>query len=299
MKQSRPFLWLTVLICGVCSLWITGYAQEREPDVRFVPTPQEVVVEMLNTAKVTSKDIVYDLGCGDGRTVITAAKMFGARGIGVDIDPERIKESKENALKAGVADRVSFIEQDLFKMDFSKATVVFLYLLTELNEQLRPKLLQELKPGSRIVSHEFDMGDWRPDNTGMVRNVKIYYQPERPDTKDTYYYFWIVPADAAGTWRWTLSTSANRRDYTLDLRQKYQEISGSVKSGGRETPIADARLTGDKLSFTLKEDMGGRKTLMRVNGQITGNAIRGTVEVQNGSSKGTYAWTASRSLRPR
>ncbi|EKQ66875.1 ribosomal protein L11 methylase [Leptolyngbyaceae cyanobacterium JSC-12] len=155
---------------------------DRKPDVVYVPTPPAVVNEMLRLADVKSTDLVYDLGSGDGRIVIAAAQQRGARGIGIDIDPQRIQEANENAQKAGVSDRVEFRQQDLFQTDFSDATVVTLYLLPELNVRLRPKLLRELKPGTRIVSHDFDMGDWKPDQVVQVDGKTVYYWvvPENP-----------------------------------------------------------------------------------------------------------------------
>jgi ubiquinone/menaquinone biosynthesis C-methylase UbiE len=150
-------------------------------DVPFVPTPEKVVDRMLEVAKVGPNDVVYDLGSGDGRIVIAAAKKHGARGVGIDIDPERVKEARANARSAGVSDRVEFREADLFKTDLSEATVVTLYLLSSVNLQLRPKLLSELKPGTRIVSHAFDMGDWKPLKTEKVGSSTLYYWvvPER------------------------------------------------------------------------------------------------------------------------
>jgi SAM-dependent methyltransferase len=156
--------------------------QPRDLDVPYVPTPQPVVDEMLKLAKVTGNDVVYDLGCGDGRIVVTAAKQFGARGVGVDIDPERIKDSNANAQQAGVTDQVKFVRSDLFKMDLKDATVVTLYLLPDINLKLRPKLFRELKPGTRIVSHDFDMGEWKPEQT-----VKL-----NEDREHTLYY-WTIP----------------------------------------------------------------------------------------------------------
>jgi SAM-dependent methyltransferase len=282
-----------ILMVSVWIFCITGYSQERQPDVNYVPTPEEVVIEMLNMAQVAQNDIVYDLGCGDGRIVITAAKVFGARGVGVDIDPVRIKESNENARKAGVTNRVKFIEQDLFKTDISEATVVTLYLYPELNLQLRPKLFRELRPGTRIVSHEFDMEDWKPDNMGTVRNVKLYYKPN-PTVKDTHYYYWVIPADVAGTWRWTLTTPTGIRDYALRLDQQFQEISGHVNIKGQEIPIADARLIGDQLSFTFRDKTDQQNAVMRLNGRISSDTIQGNVEVQGGPLKGSYRWTARR-----
>ena len=151
-----------------------GVLAQRAPDVIFVPTGYEVVTQMLKLAAVTSRDIVYDLGCGDGRFVVTAARQFGARGVGIDIDPERIKEARELAKRTGTEDKVRFIEGDLFEADISEATVVTLYLLTKLNLKLRPKLMKELKPGTRIVSHAFDMGDWTPEKTESVGSSSIY-----------------------------------------------------------------------------------------------------------------------------
>ena len=162
------------------------FAQERklrEPDVIFVPTPQNVVAAMLKLANVQRGDIVYDLGCGDGRLVITAAKEHGARAVGIDINPERIKESQENARQAGVTDRVSFRNEDLFEADIKEASVVTLYLLQSLNEKLRPKLWKELKPGTRVVSHTFDMGEWKPEKEVDIEGRKIY--------------FWRIPANPA------------------------------------------------------------------------------------------------------
>jgi precorrin-6B methylase 2 len=145
----------------------------RSPDVVFVPTPSDVIDKMLELAKVTPKDVVYDLGCGDGRIVIAAAKK-GARAVGIDIDPQRIKEANVNAKAEKVTDRVRFIENDLFESNISEATVVTLYLLPRLNEKLKPKLLKELKPGTRIVSHAFDMGDWAPEQKAQVGGTTVF-----------------------------------------------------------------------------------------------------------------------------
>ena len=155
---------------------------EREPDVPYVPTPEPVVAEMLRLANVKKGDVLYDLGCGDGRIVITAAQKYGIRGVGIDINPERIQEAQANAKKAGVTN-VEFRQQDLFKTNFSEATVVTLYLLPDINVKLRPQLLKQLKPGTRIVSHDFDMGQWKPDKTVQVQG------PNREHT----IYLWTVP----------------------------------------------------------------------------------------------------------
>jgi len=161
----------------------TVQAQEREADVPYVPTPNEVVDRMLQLANVTGDDTLYDLGSGDGRIIITAAQRYGTRGTGIDINPELVQQSQANAQSANVADRVEFVQQDLFQTDLSNATVVTLYLLPDINLKLRPKLLRELKPGTRIVSHDFDMGEWEPEQVVQVQG---------PDRQHTIYY-WIVP----------------------------------------------------------------------------------------------------------
>ena len=173
--QRRDF------VLGLGALGVSGLigAAERSgtlrgPDVVFVPTPGEIVDTMLRMAGVTKKDTVFDLGCGDGRIVITAAQRYGARGVGIDIDPERVAEATENVRKAGVADRVRILQGDLFEADLSAATVVTLYLLSELNLKLRPKLLRDLKPGARVVSHAFSMGDWKPARTEEVSGTTVY-----------------------------------------------------------------------------------------------------------------------------
>jgi tRNA G37 N-methylase Trm5 len=175
---------LAPVLCALILGAIPLAAQwEDEPgDVPYVPSPHEVVEAMLKLADVKAGDIVYDLGCGDGRIVIAAAQKFHARGVGIDLNPERIQEAEENARKAGVTDRVRFVTGNLFEADIKEATVVTLYLLSDVNLRLRPRLLKELKPGTRIVSHSFDMGDWKPDRKAEVNGRRIY--------------LWIVPRSA-------------------------------------------------------------------------------------------------------
>lgn len=169
MKNSKTLSVLLMLFLIWC---LPAIAQE--PDVIYVPTSEATVMAMLELADVDSSDVVYDLGSGDGRIVITAAKEFGAKGVGIDIDPKRIQESNENAEAANVTDQVEFIQGDLFESDFSDASVVTLYLLSRLNEKLRPILLEQLKPGTKIVSHAFKMGDWEPEETQEVDGNTIY-----------------------------------------------------------------------------------------------------------------------------
>lgn len=182
MRRAVKHSVLAILLLSVGSVLTASDArpvqatqtQLRTPDVIFVPTPPEVVEAMLKVAKVSKNDVVYDLGCGDGRIVIAAAKL-GARGTGIDIDPQRIKEATENAKNEGVTDRVTFKNEDLFAANISDATVVTLYLLPSLNVKLRPKLMKELRPGTRIVSHAFDMGDWKPEQTLDIDGRTVYY----------------------------------------------------------------------------------------------------------------------------
>jgi len=174
MKRRQILAAITGASFAGAAFDLLAQQSPRTPDVIFVPTAFETVIAMLKLAEVTSKDVVYDLGCGDGRFVVTASQQFGARGVGVDIDPERIREARELAKRTGADDKVRFIEGDLFEADISEATVVTLYLLTRLNLKLRPKLMKELKPGTRIVSHAFDMGDWKPEKTGQVSGSSIY-----------------------------------------------------------------------------------------------------------------------------
>jgi precorrin-6B methylase 2 len=171
---------LAIAACGR----LPGPAPSKTLDVPYLPTDEEIVKVMLDVAQVTKDDVLYDLGSGDGRIPITAAIRFGTRGVGIDLDPARVAEAKANALRAGVADRVRFIEADIFEADFKEATVVTLYLLQEVNLRLRPKLLADLKPGTRIVSHNYDMGDWKPDKAVRV---------DFPFGSSHMVYFWVVP----------------------------------------------------------------------------------------------------------
>jgi SAM-dependent methyltransferase len=282
--MPKPRLSWIIALClslVVAGGWVEGYAQTRVPDVQYVPTPDNVVAEMLRLTGVRKDDVVYDLGCGDGRLVITAAKRFGARGVGIDIDPQRISESQANARKAGVTKRVKFLEQDLFEADIREASVVTLYLLPKLNVELRPKLLHDLRPGTRIVSHDFDMAEWRPDRTVQVKG------PSRQHS----IYYWVIPADVDGTWRISLAAPTGALHYVLRLQQQFQEVRGSIHADGNETPITNATLTGDRLRFTV---ITGEKLKMSFDGRVDTNAIRGRAEVQGSTMAGRYHWTSQR-----
>jgi SAM-dependent methyltransferase len=281
MKSIQRALRGILLMAGTGVLFMgSGFAQSRIPDVHYQPTPQLIVEELLKMADVNRKDVIYDLGCGDGRFVITAAKKYGARGVGIDIDPERIKESNQNARIAGVLDKVKFIEGDLFETDFREATVVALYLLAELNMQLRPKLLQVLKPGTRVVSHEFDMYDWQPDKMGRLGRNK--------------YYFWVIPADVAGKWRWSFPSAKGGEPFVLSLKQTFQDIDGWITTPVKTVSPLEAYLVGRQIGFVLRYQPSGKPVEMRFSGQVEGNTMSGIVEVNGGPFAGRHNWTARR-----
>jgi SAM-dependent methyltransferase len=250
-------------------------------DVPYVPTPADVVQRMLDMGGVNSRDILYDLGCGDGRVVIAAAKQFHARSaIGVDIDPRRIQESGANARQAGVFDRVRFHRKDLFSMDLEDATVVTLYLLPSVNLKLRPKLLRDLKPGTRILSHDFDMGDWRADRQMQVREHMIY--------------FWIVPANMNGTWKWVLSDGGQTHHYVLEVRQQFQELSHTeLRIDGALQEAGSLRLSGNRLEFTAPGVLFGRTQQLQFSGIVQGRSMHGSVSTLQ-KAEGTRKWVAER-----
>jgi hypothetical protein len=259
MTILRAVMLLLVVALAACVAEQPGLVA---PGILYVPTPEVVGVEMLRLAGTTATDVVYDLGSGDGRLVVAAARDFGARGVGVEIDAGLVQTSRENAVKAGVADRTSFLWQDLFAIDMAEATVVTLYLGEALNVKLRPRLLSVLRPGTRVVSHSFAMADWTPDRVHYARG---------PDGEHTLY-FWRIPARAAGTWEVTLGDGSASRPARLELRQRFQQLSGTLEFEGRTLPLSGA-LNGAGLTLT-----GEGLTLDgRVEGdQATGRATEGT-----------------------
>jgi len=248
----------------------------------YVPTPQVVVDEMLRFAKVGPNDFVVDLGSGDGVIVLTAAQMLKARGFGVDIDPELVASSNKEAKKRGVADRVAFYVQDIFKADISKATVVTLYLLPEMMIKLRPKILAELRPGARVVSHDYHFEEWQPDDqyTWDVPEK----EPINGVPKATVY-LWIVPAKIAGRWQVQVAGEGANGQYELTLRQNFQDFSGADAKGVK---LSFTRLRGEEIVFALPA-AGGRNIFK---GRVTGDSMEGTVELAGG--KGTARWSATR-----
>lgn len=232
--------------------------KKSEPTLIYVPTPQNVVDKMLEVAKVTKDDYVFDLGSGDGRIPITAAARYGARGFGVDINPKLIAEARANAKIAGVSNLVEFRQQDLFKTSVREATVVGLYLFVWANVKLRPRLVSELRPGSRIVAHDFPIGDdWKPDIEEDVENRTVY--------------LWYVPAQVAGRWE----ISGGPQGLSVLLQQRFQMIEGTATVNGRSVPLQNARLRGDAIEFTVALD-GGKPMLFR--GRVNGNKIEPRAE---------------------
>ena len=271
---------------------IGGGAYAAEPSVPYVPTPQEVVERMLEIAKVGPQDFLIDLGSGDGRIVVTAAKKYGARGFGVDLDPTRIKESVENAAKAGVSGHVAFHQRNLFETDLGEATVITMYLLPRVNLELRPKLL-ELKPGTRLVSHDFSMDDWKPDaHEEMEVREKYGGSGGRSAI-----YFWIVPAKVTGLWQWQFSVGGKPQAYEMALEQKYQMISGTVRVGGRSVKLQDAGLRGDQISVSFSVEVNGSPLRHQFSGRVTGGAIEGTAGITGSRSQGQFEWNATRGAK--
>jgi len=272
MVTSRPVrqlflaLFLSV-IAAEASVLAQPAQKEFQPqvgqegkDVIWVPTPQALVDRMLDMAKVTPQDYVIDLGSGDGRTVITAAKR-GAKALGIEYNPDMVELSKRNAAKEGVSDKASFVKADLFESDFSKATVITMFLLPDINLKLRPKILG-LKPGTRIVSNSFTMGEWAADETTSAKDGCTSYCTA---------YLWIVPAKVEGTWKLPQGD--------LTLKQTFQMLSGTLKNGANTAQITNGKLHGDQITFSA----GGAQYSGRVNGNI-----------MEGSSSSGGSWKATR-----
>ncbi len=281
-SATRPF----VAALAAAAFAVTVHAQAAAPakpeykpvvgqegkDVIWVPTPEALVERMLQMAKTTPEDYVIDLGSGDGRTVITAVKKFGARALGVEYNPDMVELSKRNAEKEEVGSRAQFVHGDIFKTDFSKATVLTMYLLPHLNHKLRPTILN-MKPGTRVVSHAFNMDDWQPDETASVEGRTAY--------------LWIVPAKVEGTWAW-----GKARPYELKLRQHFQVLEGLVRADGKTAQFRNAKLEGDRISFSVIEFVGLGTVRREFTGRVSGDTIEGKVKLPDGAAE--EKWTATR-----
>ncbi len=275
--RNKTLIMLVAIPALLLTFWSprTACSQEYQPtlgqegkDVIWMPTPPELVAAMLDMAKVTPADTVIDLGSGDGRIVIAAAKR-GASAMGVEYNPDMVELSRRNAQKEGVAAKATFVQGDIFQTDFGRATVLTMYLLPDLNMRLRPKILA-MKPGTRVVSHAFSMGDWEPDQTREEEGRTAY--------------FWVVPAKVAGNWSWTSGTG----NAELSLQQTYQKIEGSLKIAGKDLSLKDAKLEGDRISFTVGE---GNPSVRQYSGRVHGNSIEGITKVVGGTE---VKWTAER-----
>lgn len=248
-------------------------------DVPYVPTPQVVVDEMLRLANVGPNDVLMDLGSGDGRILITAARRFGARGMGVDLDEELIAKSVADAEAAGVADRVTFARQDLFKTDLSPATVISMYLLPTVNLRLRPALLA-LKPGTRIVSHDFDLGEWLPDARVTIRkNV----------------FLWIVPARVEGRWTARIALPDGEQAFEFELRQRFQTFDGVARINGLMSPVWESTISGERVRFVVVDNRNREtEASLYFEGRVAGDVMEGQLTRGAGSTATRHAWRAAR-----
>ena len=270
------------------ALLSSGAAAQDFGDTPYVQTPAHVVKAMLETAKVGPKDFVIDLGSGDGRMVIMAAKQYGARGFGVDHDVRLVRLANANAAKEGVAERAVFYARDLYKTDIHRATVMSIYLLPEVNLMVRPKLFRELKPGTRIVSHDYDMGEWKPDAHFSLD------APDKPVGRDqiSKVYFWVVPANVTGEWLLSTTTGAKPQEYALKLTQLFQFAEGAIESGGAKARLEDVKLNGARLTFKARLANASPSGLYEFSARVAGDAMEGTFKADG--AQRSVAWRARR-----
>ncbi|UBF28060.1 class I SAM-dependent methyltransferase [Kovacikia minuta CCNUW1] len=249
-------------------------------------TPDAASTEILKLAEVSNRDVVYHVGAGEGQLVVTAVKQFGAkRGVGVENSPDLVALGKANAQKAGVGDRVQFLQQDPYQVNFQEASVVILQLKPDSDRKLRTKLLKELKPGTRIISNVLLLGDWMPDKVVPVSN----------DAAQRLYY-WVVPANIAGDWEGTLEyTSGRRQAYTIRFAQQFQRIKGDVIVNKQKYYISKIALRGDRLNFSRTETVQGQPGIAEFKGRVEGNVLKGTIQVQWGPLSRSFPILAKRS----
>jgi SAM-dependent methyltransferase len=292
MKRS-VFILACVFLCAPWQL-LAQY-DEYGGDVPYVPTPAPIVEAMLKLGKIQPSDFVIDLGCGDGRIVIMAAEKFGAQGMGYDLNPQRIAEAKENAKKAGVENRVTFVEKNFFDADISKATLVTLYLLPEVNLRLRPKLLRELRVGARIVSHSFDMGDWKPDRKIEVNGKTLYYWEVTEKAKKE---FGEPQArlELNGVWDSRLSAAGRQRNAEMILAVKGQALHGYFSFPESPLlPLRNGRIDGDTLTFEVLEAAGpGGGRTWRMTARFGGDQMAGEAAAGEGGATEEWLWVAGK-----
>ena len=264
-SATAPVPLRLALVCAAAAIvLLLGTARGQAQDPGYFPTTPAAVDKMLALAEVKAGDFVIDLGCGDGRINVTAARRTGARGLGVDFDPQRIVEAEENAKQAGVADKVTFRKENLFNTDISQASVLTLYLSLKINIALRPRILQMMKPGTRVLSNDFNMGDWLPDRWERVESRVVY--------------LWVVPAKVAGDWHVTYTRAGAARSFDLALAQQFQELSGTATIDGRAEPVRDARVAGERVGFAVNvgDDEGMRFEGGLVDGRLEGGGWTAT-----------------------
>jgi len=275
---------LIVILPSVCA----AADQHPRADVPYVPTPPGVIDAMFKFANIGPRDFVVDLGSGDGRILIAAAKKYGARGFGVEIDGALVNDARREAGRQGVAGLVEFREENLFITDISRATVLTLYLSSALMAGLRPRVIGELKPGTRVVSHDFDMEHWRPD---ARVTVPVPGKPYGPPSSEVF--LWIVPANAAGTWRWRAAGASAGAESEIVISQAFQVLEGTLSADGRPGRLEEGRVRGDEIRFILTAEAGGKAQRQEYNGRISGDTIIGKVRVGNGE----FDWNATRTRR--
>jgi Methyltransferase domain len=246
----------------------------------YVPSPQSVVADMLRYADVGPADFLIDLGSGDGRIVLTAAKVFGARGFGVEIKEDLVRRSNEAAQKEGLAERVKFMKQDLFKTDMSQATVITMYLLPDTVNLLKDKFLNELKPGTRIVSHDYPLTGWIPEK---YVQMDLEDKVQISGVTTTLIYLYVVPAKVAGKWNAQMPPAVSKQPATLQLKQQLTRVSGSARVDGKDVALEDVRLRGDRITFRLSGRRG------EFSGRVSGNSIEGVMD--SGSAKAPWSAT--------
>jgi SAM-dependent methyltransferase len=268
---------------ALLAMTLTCTTHAQSPDVPFVATPPVVVEAMLEIARVGPTDYLVDLGSGDGRIVIAAAKKYGARAMGVDLDAGLVYNARREAERQGVKEKVEFRAQNLFTADIANATVVTSYLLPNVNVQLRPRLFAELRPGTRVVSHEFDFGNWKPD-----AHVIVPVPGKRYGEPTSTVYLWVIPANGAGRWQWKGAVNGE-----VTLEQKFQELRGSGRIGAEAARVETGRIRGDTIELVL----ASRDTKLEVSGRLSGEKIVGTA--RTGGAAVETQWDAVRTARGR
>ena len=281
---------MLLALCCALAPWRAAQAQQAA-DVPYVPTPWNVVEAMLDIALVNADDNLIDLGSGDGRIVIEAARKRDASCMGVELDTNLVYTANQEARRQGVAGKAAFISGNLYNFDFSRATVLTLYLLPKINLDLRPRILSQLKPGTRVVSHDFDMGDWKPDARREIAVPNKSYGP--PVSR---IYLWYVPANFAGKWRWQLTVGGQPRIYEARVNQRFQRLDGEFLVDGGSAVARDLKLRGDQIEFTLVREMYGQPVTHEFSGRVEGETATGRVRL-SGAESATLDWKVTRTER--